>query len=47
MLGRIVARVPVEANAMIAVQILEGALGEPDEALLYHEREYRTPGQPA
>jgi flavin reductase (DIM6/NTAB) family NADH-FMN oxidoreductase RutF len=47
MLGRIVARVPVEANAMIAVQILEGALGEPDEALLYHEREYRTPGDPA
>ena len=47
MLGRIVERVPVAANAMIAVEIVEGALGAPDDALLYHEREYRTPGDPA
>jgi hypothetical protein len=47
MLGRIVERVPVAGNAMIAVQIIEGALGEPDDALLYHERAYRTPGSPA
>lgn len=44
MLCRIVERVPVESNAMIAVEILEGALGIPDAALLYHEREYRVPG---
>ncbi len=47
MLGRIVERVPVAGNAMIAVQIIEGAIGEPDDALLYHERAYRTPGDPA
>jgi len=47
MLGRIVERVPVADNAMVAIQIIEGALGEPDEALLYHERAYRTPGDPA
>lgn len=44
MAGRIVARTHVAENAMIAVQIEEGALGEPDEPLLYHERRYRALG---
>lgn len=44
MVGRIVARTHVAENAMIAVQIEEGALGEPDEPLLYHERRYRALG---
>ena len=44
MVGTIVARTSVEANAMIAVQIEQGALGEPDEPLLYHERSYRALG---
>lgn len=44
MVGRIVARTAVAENAMIAVQIEQGALGEPDEPLLYHERAYRALG---
>lgn len=44
MVGRIVARTPVADNAMIAVQITEGALGDPDEPLTYHERAYRALG---
>ncbi len=44
MVGRIVARTHVAENAMVAVQIDEGALGEPDEPLLYHERRYRALG---
>jgi flavin reductase (DIM6/NTAB) family NADH-FMN oxidoreductase RutF len=47
MIGRIVKRVEVANNAIIVVQIEEGALGEPDEALLYHERRYLKPGDPA
>ena len=44
MVGRIVQRFPVANNAVIVVQIEEGALGEPDAALLYHERTYLKPG---
>jgi flavin reductase (DIM6/NTAB) family NADH-FMN oxidoreductase RutF len=44
MVGRIVERFPVANNAVIVVQIEEGALGEPDAALLYHERTYLRPG---
>lgn len=44
MVGTIVARTAVADNAMIAVQIDEGALGEPDEPLLYHERSFRALG---
>lgn len=44
MVGTIVARTPVAGNAMIAVQIDQGALGEPDEPLLYHERRFRVLG---
>ncbi|MEO7124416.1 MAG: flavin reductase family protein [Lacisediminihabitans sp.] len=44
MVGRIIERHPVAHNAIIVVQIEEGGVGEPDEALLYHERVYRTPG---
>jgi flavin reductase (DIM6/NTAB) family NADH-FMN oxidoreductase RutF len=46
MVGRIVERVRVADNAVIVVQIEEGALGDPDDALLYHERTYRKPGDP-
>ena len=45
MVGRIVERFPVANNAVVVVQIEEGALGEPDEALLYHERRYLKPGE--
>lgn len=44
MVGTIVARTPVADSAMIAVQIDQGALGDPDEPLLYHERSYRALG---
>jgi flavin reductase (DIM6/NTAB) family NADH-FMN oxidoreductase RutF len=47
MLGRIVGRYPVHENAVIVVQIEDGGLGEPDEAMLYHEREFLRPGEPA
>jgi flavin reductase (DIM6/NTAB) family NADH-FMN oxidoreductase RutF len=45
MLGRIVEVHPVYNNAVIVVRIETGALGPEDEALLYHERAYRTPGE--
>jgi flavin reductase (DIM6/NTAB) family NADH-FMN oxidoreductase RutF len=44
MLGRIVERVPVHNNAVVVVQIEDGELGDPDEALVYHERSFRRPG---
>jgi flavin reductase (DIM6/NTAB) family NADH-FMN oxidoreductase RutF len=47
MLGRIVGRYPVHENAVIVVQIEDGGLGAPDEAMLYHEREFLRPGEPA
>lgn len=43
MIGRIVGRFPVAGNAVVAVQIEEGALGEDDAPLLYHERAYHAP----
>jgi flavin reductase (DIM6/NTAB) family NADH-FMN oxidoreductase RutF len=46
MLGRIVERVPVADNAVVVVQIEDGGLGVDDDALLYHERTYMTPGAP-
>lgn len=45
MIGRIIERFEVANNAIIVVQIEEGALGEPDDALLYHERRYLKPGE--
>lgn len=47
MLGRIVGRYPVYDNAVIVVQIEDGGLGDPDEAMLYHERSFLRPGSPA
>lgn len=47
MLGRIVGRYPVHHSAVIVIQIEDGALGDHDEALLYHERHYFKPGLPA
>ncbi len=44
MLGRIVERVPVHDNAVVVVQIEDGGLDAEDEALLYHERTYMSPG---
>jgi flavin reductase (DIM6/NTAB) family NADH-FMN oxidoreductase RutF len=46
MIGRIVERFPVAGNAVIVVQIEEGAVGDADDALIYHERTYRKPGDP-
>lgn len=43
-LGRIIEVHPVHHNAVVIVEIEDGALGEPDAALLYHERAYRIPG---
>ena len=43
MAGRIIEVHPVHNNAVIVVQIEDGALGEEDEALLYHERSYHRP----
>jgi flavin reductase (DIM6/NTAB) family NADH-FMN oxidoreductase RutF len=47
MSGRIIERVPVHNNAVVVVQIEVGELGEPDEALIYHERGYLRPGPAA
>jgi flavin reductase (DIM6/NTAB) family NADH-FMN oxidoreductase RutF len=44
MLGRIIEVHPVHDSAVVIVQIETGALGPEDEALLYHERSYRSPG---
>jgi flavin reductase (DIM6/NTAB) family NADH-FMN oxidoreductase RutF len=43
MLGTIVEVHPVESNAVVVVRVEDGALGEPDDALLYHERSYMRP----
>jgi flavin reductase (DIM6/NTAB) family NADH-FMN oxidoreductase RutF len=43
MVGRIIEVHPVHNNAVVIVQIEEGALGDEDEALLYHERTYMKP----
>lgn len=43
MLGTVIAVHPTYSNAVVVVQIEDGALGEPDEALLYHERTYMRP----
>ena len=47
MIGRIIAVHPVHENAVIVVEVVDGGLGEPDEALLYHERQYLRPGPTA
>ena len=47
MVGRIVERFPVHNNAVVVVQIEHGELGEDDLPLLYHERTYFAPGEPA
>jgi flavin reductase (DIM6/NTAB) family NADH-FMN oxidoreductase RutF len=44
MVGRIIEVVPVHNNAVIVVQVEDGALGPEDDALLYHERTYMKPG---
>lgn len=43
MLGRIVSRTEIAGGAVVAAEIESGAIGEPDEALLYHERVYMRP----
>lgn len=43
MLGEIIEVHPVHENAVIVVRIETGALGDEDEALLYHERAYQRP----
>ncbi|GAA2090931.1 flavin reductase family protein [Pseudolysinimonas kribbensis] len=44
MLGRVIGRYPVEESAVVVVRIEDGGLGEPDQPLLYHERDYWRPG---
>ncbi|GAB3130082.1 flavin reductase family protein [Glaciibacter psychrotolerans] len=44
MVCRIVERVSVHNNAVVVVHIEGGGMGDDDDALLYHERNYRTPG---
>ncbi len=46
MLGRVVGRYPVADNVVVVIRIEDGGLGEPDEALIYHERSYFTTGDP-
>jgi len=43
-LGRVIGRYPVEDSALVVVRIEDGAFGEPDEPLLYHQRQYWRPG---
>jgi flavin reductase (DIM6/NTAB) family NADH-FMN oxidoreductase RutF len=45
--GRIVERLPVHNNAVVVVQIEDGEIGADDSPLLYHERRYFRPGEPA
>jgi len=45
MIGRIVERVKIGSSAVIVVQVEAGALGDADEALMYHERHYVKPGE--
>jgi flavin reductase (DIM6/NTAB) family NADH-FMN oxidoreductase RutF len=45
MVGRIIEVHPVHNNAVVIVQIETGALGEHDDALLYHERTYMKPSE--
>jgi flavin reductase (DIM6/NTAB) family NADH-FMN oxidoreductase RutF len=47
MIGRIIERFPVHNNAVVVVQIEQGGSGPDDDALLYHERTYLKPGDPA
>jgi flavin reductase (DIM6/NTAB) family NADH-FMN oxidoreductase RutF len=42
--GRILEVHPVHQNAVVVVEIETGQLGDPEAALLYHERAYRVPG---
>jgi flavin reductase (DIM6/NTAB) family NADH-FMN oxidoreductase RutF len=44
MVGRIVERLSVAANAVIVVEIEEGGPGAADYPLIYHERAYHRPG---
>lgn len=44
MLARIIEVHPVHSNAVVIVEIEDGGLGDEDDALLYHERQYLRPG---
>lgn len=46
MLGRIVKRVKIAGTAVVIVAVEDGGLGADDDALLYRERTYLTPGAP-
>jgi flavin reductase (DIM6/NTAB) family NADH-FMN oxidoreductase RutF len=45
--GRIVDRLPVAGSAVVVVRVDGGGVGMDDEALLYHDRTYLTPGSAA
>lgn len=37
--------IPVENNAVVVLNVLEGMLGQENPALLYHQRHYMTQGK--
>lgn len=45
MLANVVEVHEVADNAVIVVEVVDGELGEEDDALLYHERRYLKPGE--
>lgn len=45
MIGRVRDVLNVEANAVVIVEIIDGRLGEEDDALVYHRRGYATPSE--
>lgn len=47
MVAKIVEVHPVRNNAVVIVEVEEGETGPADDALLYHERRYLRPGDPA
>ncbi|TAM69065.1 MAG: flavin reductase [Microbacteriaceae bacterium] len=46
MLGHVIERIPVHDNAVVVAEIIDGGLGNDDEALLYHQRTFLRPGSP-
>ena len=45
MIGKIIELHPVYGNAVVVVEIYDGELGQEDDALIYHERQYQRPAQ--
>ena len=43
MIGKVRDVLNIEANAVVVVEVIDGRLGEEDDALVYHRRGYATP----